>query len=109
MSEIDKVAVFERAAQLVETGWCQGTSALDAEGLPARWDSPKAVCFCAMGAIARALQDVSGWTQLKHSEAMTMVMGGLKFAGATTGLVKWNDAQERTRHEVATLLRMVGK
>jgi hypothetical protein len=102
---INRQAVFELAARLVESGWCQNQSALDSEGKPVRWESDFACSFCAGGAIARSLHATSGWTQLTHSQALTWAQDALKAAGVPTGLAKWNDAAGRTKDEVAAMLR----
>jgi hypothetical protein len=107
---IDRKAVFELAARLVESGWCQNQSALDSAGEPVRWESDVACSFCAGGAIARALKVLTDyWTPFAHSQSITWAQDALKAAGVTTGLPKWNDAPGRTKDEVAAMLRRAGE
>lgn len=109
MDYVHRPDIFERAAELVEAGWCQETSAKNATGGAVRWDAEQAVCFCAAGAISRALEDTSGWSQIKYSQAIAWMQETLKGAGVLSGIPKWNDAAERTQDEVAAMLRKAGK
>lgn len=105
--------VLELAAELVERGWCQGTSARDASGAGVIWDSRKAVAWCAEGAIAaavgfeegRRLRLPSAWDRAEFSACQTLLALELRARGVKTGPQKWNDAPERTAAEVAEVLR----
>lgn len=97
--------IFERAAQLVERGWCQGNSATLTSGTPARWEDPAASCFCAAGATMRALWEAGWWCPETQSAAMTMLQRKVTIASKTIAPMKWNDAPERTKEEVAAMLR----
>jgi hypothetical protein len=49
--------VFQDAAALVEDGWTQGHMARDADGDMADALGDRATCWCALGALYRALRD----------------------------------------------------
>lgn len=94
--------IFERAAQLVERGWCQGVSARDAAGNPVRWDGSDAASFCLLAAVCRALWDAGWWCVDTQSGAITLLMK--KLGGASPQ--KWNDDPDRrSAVEIATVLR----
>lgn len=45
------------ARALLEAGWTQAAVARTARGVACRWESPRAVSFCAIGAVARVTDD----------------------------------------------------
>ena len=51
-------AVLRRARQHLQRGWCQGYLALDGRGRRVAVSSPRAVRFCAVGAIQRAADEL---------------------------------------------------
>lgn len=52
--------ILERAEAYLRSGFSQGSEARDRYGQRERWDSKRAVSFCAKGAIKRATRDVLG-------------------------------------------------
>jgi len=97
-------AIFDRAAQLVESGWSQGVSARSDDGTVCRWESPDAKAFCAMGAVARALHESGWWCPETQSAALVLLQQRVaRLGGKSTP--KWNDDQARTREEVVAMLR----
>jgi hypothetical protein len=47
-----------RAAELVEQGWTRGTAARDADGQKVRSMAPRAIGWCVVGAVDRALYEL---------------------------------------------------
>ena len=83
--------VLRAAAAKVRRGWTQGEYARNAAGLPVVPASPRAVCWCAGGAIAVC---AGSWS---HRADVADVL--VEDVGS---VVAWNDATGRTAEEVAT-------
>ena len=49
--------ILNKAAELVEKGWCQDTEARDARGTEVPWDHDSATKFCASGAIRKVANE----------------------------------------------------
>ena len=66
--------ILNNAINLISKGWCQNVSALKADNTKTTFDSNEAVCFCAMGAIARSAHDLHGtdWKQ-HYGETLNIV------------------------------------
>lgn len=54
---MNRKKILSRAQGLIEQGWTRGALAIDKDGFEVSPYDPKAVCFCAVGALARALQE----------------------------------------------------
>jgi hypothetical protein len=81
-----------KAYELIEkTGWTQGAYARDEYGNTVLYTDPKAVCFCAMGAIRKVYE---------FEEAFAPVQ---KLARVVGPVSDWND--NCTREEVIAELR----
>lgn len=104
-SPISVADVLERAADLIEPegAWTQGWFARDKEGEEVNITSPRAVCFCALGAIGRIAGDFGSftWRVREFAEAAA----GLAATATQVGLVAFNDAPTRTQGEVVSALR----
>lgn len=88
---MDVHETLTKAADLIETGWCQGTGHLRFEG---------ADQYCAVGAISRVTHDRGG-----------IFSGSLKAVANVVGIrdcmiVAWNDTPGRTQAEVVAVIRM---
>lgn len=59
---VDYKETLTRAVELMQCGWTQGAFARDDQLKSINFDSPDAICFCASGAIARALIELTGFT-----------------------------------------------
>lgn len=103
--------VLARAAELIEQGWCQGHSAMTADGLSCRAFSPYAVRWCEAGAMLRAAVelfpelpcDPVGRNIASH---VVVEMMQQKYGHGHGGWgVPYNDAPGRTAEEVAAHLR----
>lgn len=99
------LGVLRDARELVDHGWAQGSSATTIDQQPVSWSSPAARCFCIGGAVARASDepdDVAGW--MKHyGPAIASLTHVLKNRGSHSSVQRFNDAPERTIHEVLEL------
>ena len=60
MSKSIEALVIERALQIMKRGWTNLTWAKDAEGNQVAWYSPRAVSFCAEGAVRLAVRELVG-------------------------------------------------
>lgn len=88
-----RLGLGERAARLVERGWCKGTAAVDSDGEAVRPNSRRAVRWCAFGAIAA------------HRGRWLEAIGWLRDHLEIDDLGDWNDRPRRTAKQVAALLR----
>ena len=108
---------LDRAAVLIETsGWVRGCNATTRNrALPVPAESPKAKCFCAQGAVKRALFDMTGVrvglaseradrTNRMFSQAMESIENIVGRAGVTF----WNDQRAGSAVQVANTLRCAG-
>ena len=86
-----KAAVYLRAAELVEQGWCKGALAIDASGNHVHECSDAAVAWCQIGSVIRACRE------LNTSET--------KCFNAYSLDADWNDRPETTQSQVAARLR----
>lgn len=95
-----------RARDLIRKGWTQGSAARDKEGRAVFCNDPKAVCFCALGALGRATLRNSVKTRFKCN-------GALHDATCTSGLANWNDDPGQTKGNVlrafTKAIRLAGK
>jgi len=80
----------------VETGWCQGTNARDAQGQPILAEYPDATKFCAMG----ALVSVCGHYFPAHLSVLCSVLQGRDHQWTVSA---YNDHPSRTQEEVLAL------
>ncbi len=86
MSKPIEAQVLERALLLLNKGWVQDSFAEDKKGLEVSPLSKSAVSFCAVGAIRRAVFDVTG---KKNPELVTAVERGVcKSEGITSRVVE---------------------
>lgn len=110
------LVILQKAADIVEKGWTQKTSARDADGNKVYPFGEEGVSFCATGAIQKAVSVVSGgdmhpidaemlistcWAKLSyHLGYKKDDVGGLyEFLG------HWNDQEGRTKEEVSDAMR----
>lgn len=98
------IQVCEKAAQLVDKGWVQGTNALDEAGRITDFFDPGAVRFCAVGAIARAARQVSDF---EHYDRLIRLIR--KHELPDIFLIVWNDEPGRTKEEVRDLFLRVAE
>ena len=91
MKTIKQILIEAKAK--IEQGWCQKTDAKDKFGNFVSADSYAAVCWCSEGAIISVVG-------LNNQAEDTMDI--LRFI-TNCGIVKWNDAPERTKEEVLEL------
>ena len=75
---------------LVTKGWTQGESAKDKDGYCVPSYSPRATCYCLIGAIEKV---APSWDGLEARDALRRVLG-------VDNIVKWNDTPGRTKEEV---------
>jgi hypothetical protein len=103
-----EMMVLEVAAQLVEKGWTKGALARDAEGYAVSLESDDAVCFCAIGAINRAvwwLGPQGGvWVAVIIMNDVQAVLPSHE-----KSLHFWNDYDAKDAAEVAAKLREAGE
>ena len=68
MSKSIERMVIERALQIMKKGWCDYSWAKDAKGDRVAWYSPRAMSFCAEGAVRRAVRELAGKRNYKLAE-----------------------------------------
>ena len=110
-------SVLEAAALNCADGWTQGVMARNRKGAATGHASIDATCWCASGAIIKAMADIVGVAASAHrwnavlSRAEHMLRG-LIFLRYTSPadtdtddrIAEWNDNPERTQGEVVALL-----
>lgn len=92
---------LERAAALIERGWCQGYYANDRRGERVGWLNEKAVAFCMEGAVMRACGD-------QFDEAYPFLIRVLPrppVGKRGNPIAYWNDRPRRKKLEVVAKLR----
>lgn len=106
--------VRERAAELVEQGWCTGNYAQDAQGKMCKISAPERTKLCLIGAVVVADMEI-------QPEGPSVVGSVLEQVGEELGLCikdpimgyvsidisNWNDAS--TAEQVAAALRGKGR
>ena len=80
------------AREKIEQGWTQKTYAQAADGRNVKFNSPDAVCWCPIGAIAAVDHSNAG-----HRAVMILAEAVDTVAARLT---EWNDAPDRTQDEV---------
>ena len=63
LSAVTDAGMLRDAAKLVKRGWTRAYSGRDEDGNGVGYDKPNAVCFCAQGAVYRAVMDGLGGEQ----------------------------------------------
>lgn len=89
---------LRKARALIEKGWTQEAWARAADGANVPFSSRSAVCFCAAGALNRALQ--VGGHEWGLAEQSWQVLEDAIGVSSSSDVVKFNDAPERTQAEV---------
>ena len=97
------IRILERAAELVEQGWTQRTTARTASGNQCDSASPFACKWCAVGAIERAGCE-SRYS--RTDKAVALVRDAVEpSAFPFQFLSEWNDERGRTQAEVVAAFR----
>jgi hypothetical protein len=122
LSAVTDAGMLRDAAKLVRQGWTQGYSARTEVGHAAGFDWYNAVCFCAAGAVSRAIMDGLGGhpaittTHLFHEteqrlfecvvEVIKEISPGqpVKFDDPGTHIAEWNDSWARDQNTVVAVL-----
>jgi hypothetical protein len=98
--------VLDKAAEIVQRGWCQGNLAVAADGRQAaalsRPDmSRPAVAHCTVGAVYAACDLLTG----RDDALLRAAFHALDVQIGVEETADWNDAPERTQSEVVSALR----
>lgn len=91
VSDVDRV--LKRAQELIETGWCQGTSCVR------RGDT---MFYCIAGALADATNEFNGEPSFRLWNEASVRLG---FWPGAAQMVPWNDSKSRTKEQVIERLR----
>lgn len=112
--------IRDRAVSLLRTGWTQGNSAKDDDGVPKSVDSPNACQWCLTGAIRLAVQELVPqqegheaydcflklWAYKNKAHTGT-IMDWWEITDADSTAINFNDKDVMTQEEVvASLLRV---
>ena len=94
-----RVKAYNRAAELVQSGWCRFHGAKNKNNKKVFYLSVEATKFCMTGALSRSFADL----EIDESEfcRTDFDIEGLLF--------EWNDAEKRTQGEVVEVLRNAAK
>ena len=79
--------------------WTQGPEAEDRYGRPVYHDSPRAVCWCLMGALMKCYPDV-----VQRDAARMRLYEAIRFPN----IMWWNECPERTFVEVKAAVEAAG-
>ena len=93
--------MIEEVAKVVERGWCQYRSALNANGEGTSAYAPEAVSWCIHGAMNKVRHEhpelgTKDWIDM-HTR--------LRMAAGVDSIVHWNDEPGRTKEQVLDLLK----
>ena len=109
MAEMKTHDVLRRAADLVDQGWTQGTSARLADGTKTSFSDPDAASFCIAGAVCAAIAKGEGFSDGCFSSSIAALRDFLKNRSEIDlaeeeDLGAWNDKPFRKKREVVDLL-----
>ena len=100
--------VMERAAELTASGWCAGALARDADGNNVDPNSPKAVAWCAEGALKKAVCEISNERfPLMDLRVMARFKNNINPYPRREGVMTYNDAADG-KH-IAACFRFLAK
>jgi hypothetical protein len=95
--------------------WTQHVNATDDRGLHVESTSPRAACWCALGAIHKCAKDKADGASITDDDATMLANRWTEKATEAlwnhrwaSSLHSWNDRPERTHAEVLALLKEVG-
>lgn len=94
-----QVLITARAILASPSSWTKGEVARTEDGRPTWVDDPQATCFCAIGAIRRAIFVLHG--RFMQLRIPTQVLCALGFD--EPDCMDWNDDPDRTHAEVLAL------
>ena len=101
-----RVKLLREARDIVSRGWCQNAWARDSFGACVDSDSWHATTFCVTGAIGKAYRnyfgsnlDLSDQIYLGGELGAEFALGGVADE-ELSGLLDWNDHDDRTQQEV---------
>lgn len=106
------VELYDKAIEIVRSGWTQGHSAIDAAGEAVRIDSPDAVRFCWGGSLNRAYHVITGQELYQHDNGDDGLLDRAYELGNDTvdretrfdSLTGFNDREGRTVDEVIAMM-----
>ena len=82
---------LRRAARRIERGWCQGANARDRNDVTVGALDPRAVCWCAAGALSAESVETGGWLPERY------------------WWLRWNDAPGTVASEMAMALYLAAE
>lgn len=98
--------VLLRAAEIVDAGWTQKSPARDGNGNPVFSHHQSATCFCAVGAIFRAISETENCQISGDLASLPIARLSISLGMGNAGNVaSWNDHPKRTKEEVVAALR----
>lgn len=106
MTNTDNVKkVLQKSTAYLKQGHIKGTFARDAEGKEVGSTDPRATCWCSMGALIKASDDVyhEGGYKLGATELYRLrneALARVAKAAGEDSVVQFNDAEETTTEEV---------
>lgn len=89
-----------KAIDYIRKGWTQGTYARTKTGRPCHYCSPRAVKWCAIGAVLRAYSETLDDEYLSIRKRLAQVV--------FDSLPGWNDDPKRTKKEVIAAFKKAG-
>ena len=92
--------LYNKAADMIESGWTQHALARTVEGNRCNPESPQAVCWCLVGAIDVVSIGKLGAGHQNHF---------LNYLGLDGLISSWNDQLNRSQEDVVKLLRDTAK
>lgn len=102
------IAVLSHAADLLDKGWITGALARSDLGFVCHTTDKNATCFCAAGAIDRAVHDLKVYLHHSRNQIRTEASLALKdhlHMYHASPLCAWNDAPGRTKEDVTEAIK----
>lgn len=90
-------AILRSAAEYVRSGWTQHMLAADEHGHPVNYSSPKAACWCTVGAMRLAAREYD-------EDTFKLAVLALKRHVGAIWIADWNNAPTRTKDYIATTM-----
>jgi hypothetical protein len=97
------VPVVQGLVSLLHRGWCRDHEAVNANGVPVRFDDLSAVAWSLGGAVAATAEygTDSWWSKVKAVKEV------LRERYGTSNVIEWNKASQRTASEVVEVAQEV--
>lgn len=107
--EVTAKKILKTASKVVKRGWTTGAIARRADGSRCSPYASDAACFCAYGAIDRAVFELTGQTSNAEGDRAEIVLINLVHKETGTSVPSFNDKVAKDADQVAELFKRAAK